>query len=1072
LRITAQQDTLGAGLDTLGSIETLRGSVFDDVLIATTGANVLDGLDGNDTLIAVSGGDRLSGFNGDDILSVNAPGTYSSYANMLFDGGAGNDILRISTAGTYDLSNQSNVFSSLEGITFDGTSTGPNLLKLSILAVFHPTRFVPNMTITGDSDNVNIIQINMNSTGTTNTINASAWQFVNWGSNDFVRILGNNTNETLTGTTQNDSIFGNSGNDLLQGGAGNDLLNGGSGLDFASYSTAASSVTVNLAITTAQDTLGAGTDTLIAIEGLLGSAFNDTLLGNNGRNEIRGGNGDDIIEGFFGEDSLYGNDGNDTFRFSTAGFYHDYDLMSGGNDTDTILIAGSGVFDFNSPGLELASIEALTFDRTGSSDATVLLNNDELGSGEFSLHATITGDSDGVDTVQIALHEFNAEGRIFFGTLWNFVNWDAEDQIIILGTSFADTINGTVQNDIINGGAGSDTINGNDGNDVINGSFSNDTIAGNAGNDIITGGSGDDTLSGGDVIDTLDYSLDGGTLGVTVSLIFPFATDSFGDTDTISTFENIIGTALADTLTGNVGVNILTGGAGNDILDGGDGIDIAVYSGANFADYTVVDNLDGTYTVTDTVGTDGVDTLSNIEFIRVAGFDYQVGSAPLTPNADTYVGTPNIDIVYGLAGNDMMSGGAGDDILFGNSGEDNITGGSGNDTLFGNEDNDTLNGQAGNDALDGGDGNDVLFGGLGDDALTGGEGNDRLVGGSGVDTLKGGDGIDRLFGGAGNDIMNGGAGNDVMYGLLDNDTMNGGDGLDRIVGGGGDDILDGGAGNDVLDGGADNDSILGGLGIDRLIGGSGNDTLDGGAGNDKIFGSSGTDILIGGAGDDILNGGTGDDRINGGSGVDLLTGGSGIDTFVFDFAAVATPGQDTMFDFVSGLDTFEIQGGLVYADLVFTASPNGQHTTISYNGHSVYVKNTTIAELDSGQFIFIPFAEIPVTDKVDKVGILVSETLDVIDKPMVSEDDSFVFVQDVGALEKATIAEDLIGYSTEYGDFVQEAGYALIDQDVVAEFMSAVAGIRETYFTSKSHIELDIGTEIYMEHFVDVYSGG
>jgi Ca2+-binding RTX toxin-like protein len=72
-------------------------------------------------------------------------------------------------------------------------------------------------------------------------------------------------------------VTGNDGNDVLEGGAGNDTLNGGNGLDTASYTSATAAVTVNLATTTAQNTVGAGTDTLVSIENVKGSAFNDTL---------------------------------------------------------------------------------------------------------------------------------------------------------------------------------------------------------------------------------------------------------------------------------------------------------------------------------------------------------------------------------------------------------------------------------------------------------------------------------------------------------------------------------------------------------------------------------------------------------------------------------------------------------------------------------------------------------------------------------------------------------------------------------------------------------------------------
>ena len=52
-------------------------------------------------------------------------------------------------------------------------------------------------------------------------------------------------------------------------------------------------MTVSLAITTAQNTVGSGTDTLTNIENLTGSNFNDTLTGNAAANILSGLAGND-----------------------------------------------------------------------------------------------------------------------------------------------------------------------------------------------------------------------------------------------------------------------------------------------------------------------------------------------------------------------------------------------------------------------------------------------------------------------------------------------------------------------------------------------------------------------------------------------------------------------------------------------------------------------------------------------------------------------------------------------------------------------------------------------------------
>jgi serralysin len=66
-----------------------------------------------------------------------------------------------------------------------------------------------------------------------------------------------------------------------------------------------------------------------------------------------------------------------------------------------------------------------------------------------------------------------------------------------------------------------------------------------------------------------------------------------------------------DTLNGLSGNDVLVGGAGNDILDGGTGIDIAVFLGSR-SNYVTSRTSSG-FTVRDITGTDGTDTLLNVE---------------------------------------------------------------------------------------------------------------------------------------------------------------------------------------------------------------------------------------------------------------------------------------------------------------------------------------------------------------------------------------------------------------------------------------------------------------------------
>jgi hypothetical protein len=129
------------------------------------------------------------------------------------------------------------------------------------------------------------------------------------------------------------------GDDSLYGGAGNDNLNGEAGTDTAFYSDATSGVTVNLATAAAQNTGGAGTDTLSGIENLYGSGFADTLTGNSGDNSIWGDTGNDALYGGAGNDTLYGGAGIDTLN---GGSGTDLFYLQAGLGNDTVIGGAAG----------------------------------------------------------------------------------------------------------------------------------------------------------------------------------------------------------------------------------------------------------------------------------------------------------------------------------------------------------------------------------------------------------------------------------------------------------------------------------------------------------------------------------------------------------------------------------------------------------------------------------------------------------------------------------------------------------------------------------------------------------
>ena len=125
--------------------------------------------------------------------------------------------------------------------------------------------------------------------------------------------------------------------------------------------------------------------------------------------------------------------------------------------------------------------------------------------------------------------------------------------------------------------------------------------------------------------DTFDFS--GYTQAQTINLNAESFSSVGGLVDNVSislgvTIENAIGGSGGDTiignsannaLTGGTGNDTITGGSGNDTIDGGLGTNTAVYSGAKSA-YAI--SVLGNGNVQVSGGTDGTDTLTNIQFLQ------------------------------------------------------------------------------------------------------------------------------------------------------------------------------------------------------------------------------------------------------------------------------------------------------------------------------------------------------------------------------------------------------------------------------------------------------------------------
>ncbi len=652
----------------------------------------------------------------------------------------------------------------------------------------------------------------------------------------------------------------------LQWDLGLDVITGHAGMEGQSvvhtYSRSAS-IRDDLGLSGANDSFG---DVIINIENITGSLYGDILRGDDFANQIQGDSGGDVIEGRDGADSIDGGEG----------------------------------FDW-------ASYE-------GSSSGVVI----DLASGTSS-----GGDAEGDQLSNIEA---------------------------IVGGDYGDSLIGSDEANSFEGGAGADTMDGGAGNDSVIYSKSDAAVA----------------------INLSDGSASGG----------------HAEGDTISNFENVIGSDYADTLDGNTEDNYIIGGEGNDILNAGTGNDTYIFdrgdgqdqihdfSGAVYGGLDVLqlgagiiaddlafelvgDDLYIGFRSESDSGTtasqladhvkilDWTDAKNSIEYILFEDGSYFkiediVTFAGGTTGDDTldYGSATTNHQVTGFDGDDDITTGSGEDVLLGGDGDDTLDGGTGEDVLIGGDGDDYYHVDAAEDyvieadyegidtvettvsyALD--DGafveNLVLasgagnIDGTGDDyanSLTGNEGNNVLTGGGGADTLDGGAGTDTASYAASEEgvSVDLGAGTGSAGDAAGDSLSN----IENVTGSDFADILTGDASANVLKGGLEDDTLMGGAGADSLQGDGGSDTASYSSSAAAVDIDLQTGTVSGGdaAGDvltgienvtgsdhaDTLDGDTGANVLTGGAGNDILNASGGNDTYYFNTG----DGQDEINDFYEG----------------------------------------------------------------------------------------------------------------------------------------------------------------------------
>jgi len=351
-------------------------------------------------------------------------------------------------------------------------------------------------------------------------------------------------------------------------------------------------------------------------------------------------------------------------------------------------------------------------------------------------------------------------------------------------------------------GLDSPIIEGTNGNDNQIGSAIDNTFIGSAGNDRIDGNGG--AYNQVDYAGSLaDYTFTSNADGSVTSTHAVFGTDTLTDIDGLwfqgeqawyaladvagpnSNDPLQIGTAGNDTLTGTNINNTFLGLQGNDIIDGNGGAYNQVdYAGA-LSDYTIVQNGNGSVTVSHPVW--GTDTLTDIDGFWFQGEGQWYSTADVIESSSGPSGGTLINGVYtGTANADTLIGGNTATTFYVGMGTDNVTGNSANDTL--NVDGDAVewtltqnndgsvsmsHAMWGVNTITGVE--QIMFGRSGElmtvaEAITATAGLPRFR----VDA----DGV--INGTPGNDTMTGNGDSQFFYGGIGNDTYNGRGAYDQI----------------------------------------------------------------------------------------------------------------------------------------------------------------------------------------------------------------------------------------------------------------------------------------------------
>ena len=674
--------TPSGGLSVTGDItnETIAGTAFADVIGGLGGSDTIDGLAGNDRLDGGFGNDVLNGGEGDDVL-------LGGLGNDALNGGAGLD------TADYSGATGSVMVSLVTGAASGGSGTD----TLTSIENITGSSFAD--IIAGD-DNANVINggggiDSLNGGGGDDQLQAGAPGLSSTAA-DIIKAAGT-ANSTISTAV---SVAG-----------GFDRLPDDDIVDATTVPHATVVATTHGGVEYYAVTVQAGDVVVFDIDN---ASFDSTLRLFDATGTELAKNDDAAADGGIQTDSSL------TYTFATAGTYYiqvaEWDENVGGTFTSQAPDAG-GTYALHisvpsAPFAPTLSIGSTLNGDAGADRLTGGFGDDTLNGGTGNDTLAGAGGTDtidggvGVDTAVYAGNraDYTITSENGVTTITTVGQAEGTDRLTnVERLQFADGLRDINGNIVTEGGP----INGTAGDDVLTGTTGADTINGGAGDDVITGAAGNDTIDGGDGTDTAVFS--GTILTSTISTANGITSVTGPDgTDTLSNVERLRfsdgtlivgagggqyfeGTSEPDIISGtNFSDQIMSGGGddsifgqlGDDTIDGGDGVDTVVLSGAR--DEYELATVNGVTTVT---GSDGVDTLSNIEILQ---FDdgYFTTSGEVIVNYVT--GTDAGETLTGGLGVDEINGGAGDDVINGYGGADFINGGAGSDFIDGGAGDDTL----------------------------------------------------------------------------------------------------------------------------------------------------------------------------------------------------------------------------------------------------------------------------------------------------------------------------------------------------------------------------------------------